>query len=293
MAYDSDRFVDLHIHSVFSDGSCTPGEIAAMAKKQELAAIALTDHDTADGIPHILKACDSMGIQTIPGIELSCTWNGKSIHILGYGMDWQKESFQNKLKKWQSDREDRNQQIVGKLQKGGYELSMDSLHHHFPDAVLTRANIAVYLAETKQVPDKNWAFSNLIGKGCPYYVPRKPVSPEEAICFLLSHNGIPVFAHPILSHMCETELDKFSGYLKTLGLMGIEGYYSGYSPSSEAQVKRIAKKYDLFLTGGSDFHGIAKPSISIGTGKGKLNVPYSCFQSLTEHNTLLKKSAAK
>lgn len=282
----SDRFVDLHIHSVFSDGTCTPWEIAVLAREQKLSAIALTDHDTAAGIPHVLKACKAMNLQTIPGIELSCTWKDKSIHILGYGMDWQKKSFQGKLTEWQADRESRNRQIVEKLQKNGYVLSMEELHCHFPDAVLTRANIAVYLAETKQAPDKNWVFSNLIGKGCPCYVPRKPVSPEEAIHFLLSHGGIPVFAHPILCRMCEVQLDKFTKYLKSLGLMGIEGYYSGYTASDEAQIKRIAKKHGLFLTGGSDFHGAAKPSISIGTGKGKLKVPCSCFQSLIQNGAL-------
>ena len=292
MNSDIDSFVDLHIHSVFSDGTCTPEELADLAVKQRLAAIALSDHDTAEGIPRLLKACKDLNLQTIPGIELSCTWNGKSIHILGYGMDWQRDSFRQKLKEWQSDRETRNSQIIEQLQKRGYDLSMELLHLRFPDAVLTRANIAVFLAETKQVPDKNWVFSNLIGKGCPCHVPRKPVAPEEAIRFLLDHGGIPVFAHPILSRMCEIQLDEFTGYLKAFGLMGIEGYYSGYSASDEAQIKRIAKKYDLFLTGGSDFHGAAKPSISIGTGKGKLQVPRSCFQSLLEAQSRLQANGA-
>ncbi|MCD2492711.1 PHP domain-containing protein [Lacrimispora sp. NSJ-141] len=272
--------IDLHMHSTYSDGSFTPEELAALAKKKELAAVSLTDHDTAAGTPEMLEACDRLGIQAIPGIELSCTWQGKSVHILGYGMDWQAPGFLEQLAYWQTDRENRNQKIVKKLQNGGFDISMEALHRHFKGAVLTRANIAVYLAEKDQIADKDTAFSKLIGKGCPYYVSRKPVAPEEAISFLLSYGGMPVFAHPILCHMCEMQLDSFTGHLKALGLRGIEGYYSGYTSSDEASIARIAKKHGLFLTGGSDFHGTAKPSVSLGTGKGNLRVPYSCFLNL-------------
>ncbi len=276
----TDSYVDLHTHSIYSDGSCTPAGLVSLAKQAGLAAIALTDHDTAAGIPDMIKACAEAGISTIPGIELSCTWQDKSIHILGYGMDWEKQGFQNKLKEWQKDRDDRYLTMTAGLRKGGYDISMETLHREFPEAILTRAHLAVYLSDTGQIPDKDTAFQKLIGKGCPFYVPRKPVSPEEAVAFLLSYGGIPVFAHPILTRMCEPQLDRFTGYLAELGLRGMEGYYSGYTEAEMARVARIAKKYGLFLTGGSDFHGKAKPSISIGTGKGRLAVPYRCYQNL-------------
>ena len=273
-------YVDLHLHSVYSDGSFTPGEIVSDAEKKGLSALILTDHDTTEGTSLMLKACAQAGIRTIPGIEISCTWKDKSIHILGYGMDYRNGHFQKQLAEWQGDRERRNRAITEKLRKGGYDISMKQLHAHFPGAILTRAHIAVYMAEKQMVPDKNAVFSSLIGKGCPYYVPRKPIPPGDAVRFLLSHGGVPVFVHPILTRMTPEMLDSFTGYLAELGLKGMEGYYSGYTVEDEALVAEIAAKYGLILTGGSDFHGTAKPSISIGTGKGGLRVPFSCYESL-------------
>lgn len=273
-------YVDLHLHSLFSDGSFTPSELVSLAKKAGLSALCLTDHDTVSGTGEMIAACKAAGLDTLPGIELSCTWQDKSIHILGYGMNWQKKGFGEKLKEWQKDRENRYVAMTARLQKGGYDISMETLRREFPGAVLTRAHLAVYLADTGQISDKDTAFKKLIGKGCPFYVPRKPVRPEEAIEFLLSYGGVPVFAHPILTRMCEPQLDSFTGYLAGLGLKGMEGYYSGYTEGEEVCIARIAEKYGLFLTGGSDFHGKAKPSISVGTGKGRLAVPRSCYEAL-------------
>ena len=272
--------VDLHLHSVFSDGSCTPSELASLAKDCGLSAICLTDHDTTAGTDEMLRACERAGLETLPGIELSCSWGDKEIHILGYGMNYHSSGFQSQLSRWQADRDERCESMVKKLRAKGYDISMKALNTAFPNSVLTRAHLAVYLADTAQIAHKDLAFKQLIGKGCSCYVPRKKVAPEEAVRFLLAYGGIPVFAHPILSRMCEQQLDSFTGLLAGHGLKGMEGYYSGYSPSEEALVARLCKKYGLFLTGGSDFHGKAKTSIRVGTGKGTLAVPYSCFESL-------------
>ncbi len=277
--------VDLHLHSVFSDGSCTPEELAGLAAEAGLAAAVLTDHDTVQGLPRMLEACRRRGLATMAGIELSCTWKDKSIHILGYGMDWEAPSFQSTLEGWQKDRDERYDIITEKLRARGYPLSTELLHREFPGAVLTRAHIAVYMAEHGMAPDKDTVFRTLIGKGCPCYAPRKPVTPEAAISFLLDHGGIPVFAHPILTRMSGPQLEEFTGYLAGLGLAGIEGFYSGYTPVQEALVAGLAETYGLILTGGSDFHGTAKPSISVGTGKGGLHVPYSCFRALEQKQT--------
>ena len=272
--------VDLHLHSVFSDGSCTPAELVSLAKDAGLSAACLTDHDTTAGTDEMLRACKAAGLETLPGIELSCSWNDKEIHILGYGMDHHASGFQAQLSRWQADRDERCEAMVKKLRAKGYDISMEALNAAFPNSVLTRAHLAVYLADTAQIAHKDLAFMQLIGKGCPCYVPRKKVAPEEAVRFLLAYGGIPVFAHPILARMCEQQLDSFTGLLADFGLKGMEGYYSGYSASEEALVARLCKKYGLFRTGGSDFHGKAKTTISVGTGKGTLAVPYSCFESL-------------
>ena len=274
--------VDLHLHSVFSDGSLTPGQLAERASAAGLKAVCLTDHDTAEGFPSMREACLKAGLETMSGIELSCTYRQRSIHILGYGMDTKSPSFKKQLSSWQRERDQRYDAITEKLRRRGYPVSTELLHRHFPGAVLTRAHIAVYMAEQGMAPDKETVFKTLIGRGCPCYVERKPVEPGEAVSFLLSHGGVPVFAHPILTRMSAEELDEFTGSLARLGLMGIEGYYSGYGRAQEQLVASLAEKYGLFLTGGSDFHGTAKPSISVGTGKGGLYVPYSCYQSLKE-----------
>ena len=273
-------YVDLHLHSVYSDGSFTPGEIVSDAEKKGLSALILTDHDTTEGTSLMLKACAQAGIRTIPGIEISCTWKDKSIHILGYGMDYRNGHFQKQLAEWQGDRERRNRAITEKLRKGGYDISMKQLHAHFPGAILTRAHIAVYMAEKQMVPDKNAVFSSLIGKGLSLLCSQK-TDPARRCCAVSS---LPRRR----SGLCSSDSHPYdpgdAGFLHRISgrarLKGMEGYYSGYTVEDEALVAEIAAKYGLILTGGSDFHGTAKPSISIGTGKGGLRVPFSCYESL-------------
>ena len=280
-------YTDLHLHSYFSDGSLSPEELASGAKDAGLSAAILTDHDNCGGTGRMIAACESLGIETLSGIELSCAYKKHIVHILGYGMDWTDAGFTSQVDAWRNERGGRNARIIAKLNAHGYEFSMDDLRGYFPNATLTRANIAVYMVDHKMIPDKDYAFGRLIGEGCPCYEPRKDVLPHDAVRFLREHGAVPVFAHPILAGFNEPELDALTGSLKEAGLMGMEGYYSMYSAADEALVAKTASKHRLFITGGSDFHGAAKPTIFIGTGKGNLRVPYECFENLLKAKAMI------
>lgn len=273
---------DLHLHSIYSDGTCTPDQIAELACKEGLRAIVLTDHDTGAGFSSMKAACEKYGLETISGIELSTSWEGKSIHILGYGMDTENPDFKASIEHWQSLRYQRNLIMINRMQADGIDISEDAMKAFSPDAVVTRANMAAYLVEKGVIPDVASGFDYYLSRKGPYYEPVKRITPMEAVAFLKKHHAAVSFAHPILTHMCEMQLDRFTGMLKEAGLDAIEGLYSGYTIPDQKEIRRLAKKYDLIISGGSDFHGSNKPDISIGRGKGDLCVPYEAFQKITE-----------
>lgn len=275
--------IDLHVHSSFSDGTCTPGQLIRLAKESGLSAIALTDHDTVEGIQEAIKAASGSGIELIPGVEMSCLYHQKDIHIVGLLIDHENPDLLCSIRHYQDNRAKRNEVMAKKLTDGGFSVTVPELEQQFPGATLTRAHFARFFVEKGVWNSKDEAFDKYIGEGCPYYVEKAYVSPDEAIDVIHKAGGIAILAHPLLYHLSNQELESMVAYLKKSGLDGIETMYSTYSDAQQLYMLHLAADHHLLKSGGSDFHGANKPDISLGTGYGKLCVPASYLHMMKEY----------
>lgn len=283
------KYIDLHVHSTASDGSYTPSELVNYAIKKNLSAFALTDHDTTVGIDEAIaealrinSSADNEIIRVIPGIELSAEHNGRDIHILGLNIDYKNEDFNRKVEVYRKSREERNHKMTALLQKNGFKITPEMLKNHFGDAVITRAHYAILMVEGGYVKDKNEAFDKYLNPGCPCYIPRTKITVTDAVKLILSADGKPVLAHPLLYHLSYEELDSLVSLLKNNGLQGIEAIYSSNIDNDETDMRQLARKYNLFITGGSDFHGIAKPTLDLGVGYGNMRISEELLKNITD-----------
>ncbi|MEG0933621.1 MAG: PHP domain-containing protein [Lachnospiraceae bacterium] len=272
--------IDLHVHSSYSDGTLSPSELVALAVKRNVCAFALTDHDTTDGIKEAMVAAKPHQIEIIPGVELSTNYFNKDIHILGLGIDWMSPSFGSSLVEFQESRDVRNLKMIAKLQHEGVSISYDQMLSAFPDSVWTRAHFARFLKDHGYVQNIWDAFSEYIGDHAPCFVPREKVTPYQAIELIHKGKGWAILAHPLLYSFTNPDLDHLVQQLKLSGLDGLEAMYSMNRHMEESNMKVLAKKYDLKISGGSDFHGSNKPNIQLGTGKGNLNISYDIWRTI-------------
>lgn len=268
------RAIDLHTHSNRSDGSLSPSEVVELAVSKGLAAVALTDHDTTAGLDEAASYARGKDIKFIPGIEFSTGYGEKDIHIVGLYIKYDDPMFQEYLSEFVKSRIDRNIKMCKNLHDmAGINISYEELQAENPDSVVTRAHYACYLIEHGYVKSHREAFDRYLGDNTKYFVSRKKITPEKAIDLILKAGGVPILAHPILYHMSSANLDILVSKCKDAGLVGIEGLYSTYKPADERQIKKLADKYHLLISGGSDFHGDNKPGLELGTGYGHLFVP--------------------
>lgn len=274
------RIVDLHVHSTESDGTLTPEDLVAEAKKAELAAFALTDHDTCQGVGKAMPLAASAGIELIPGIELSTNYHGKEVHIVGLYIDIENEQLLKKTAEYQKCRSERNALMVEALQKEGLSITMEELVAENPDCVITRANIARFLYEHGKIKSVREAFDRYIGDHCKCYVGRLKVASTDAVRLIKEAGGTAILAHPLLYGLSNTNLQKMIDELKPAGLDGLEAIYSTYTTGEEQQMKRLARENRLLISGGSDFHGSNKPDIALGRGRGHLYIPYSVLETI-------------
>lgn len=285
-----EQAIDLHVHSTFSDGTCSPKELVDLAKEISLAALALTDHDSVSGVGQMQALCDRQGIRFVPGIELSTEFTlpdhsiTKEVHLLGFFINSEDPQLLSYLQQYVHSRTTRNEQMVEKLKQQGLYISMEHLNKRFPNCVMTRAHIARYLYDSGQVKNMNEAFSKYIGDDACCYVSRKKVSTQDAIALIHQAGGIAVLAHPPLYKLPGTQLSVMIDLLVRNGLDGIEAVYSTYHNSEEADMRAYAEKYGLLLSGGSDFHGSNKPYIHLGSGRGNLHIPYSFYTKLLDYH---------
>ena len=280
--------VDLHVHSNKSDGSYTPSELVEYALEKGLSAFALTDHDTTDGIDEALKAAEGKPIEVIPGIEFSSEYEGRDIHILGLYIDHKSEYFKRRLINFKNGRIIRNKEMCKRLTEHGMPVTYEELTAEFPDSTITRGHYAKYLLNHGYTKSLKEAFDRYIGDNGPCFVPRKKITPMRAVEIILKAGGIPILAHPVLYRMSSKRLDKLTAKLKTMGLAGIEAVYSTYSASDERDIRALAAKYDLCISGGSDFHGSTKPGLDLATGYGKLFIPEEILTNLKKKHKDMK-----
>ena len=267
------KIVDLHVHSTRSDGSMKPSDLVEYAIQKGLSAFALTDHDTTAGIEEAITAAADRNIEVIPGIEFSTEYKGRDIHILGLYLPYSNAEFQQKLTRFLDSRTVRNHKMCHALNEHGVAIQYEELLGLFPDSVITRAHYAEYLLLKGHVRSRNEAFDRFIGDYAPCFVPREKITPLQAISLVLEFGGIPILAHPLLYHMGNDALDELVSLLAKGGLVGLEAVYSTNTAADERQMRALAKKYDLAISGGSDFHGNAKPGLDLATGYGGLIIP--------------------
>ena len=266
------RKVDFHIHSYVSGGTVSPTGVVKLAAEAGLVAMALTDHDTVDGVDEALAAGEKYGIRVIPGIELSADYKGSDLHILGLNVDYVNEEFQEKVAVCRDSRHNRNLKMIDKLKECGFEISWEIMLERFGSKSITRAHFAKYLIDEGYVANKDEAFKKYLDPGCPCYVSRYKINPFEAIDIIKKAGGHPVLAHPLLYKMPYDRLESVIVMLKDHGLEGIEGRYALNKVEDNVFMDKFAKRHGLMMTGGSDFHGDIKPDISVGIGKGELEV---------------------
>lgn len=279
------QYIDLHVHSDCSDGTFSPEELVQLALDNELIAFSLTDHDTVDGVGRALAAAENRPISVIPGVELSCEYvvspeKKKEIHILGYNIDYTLPELREALVRVAEERDNRNRKMCENLHGAGFPIDYEALTERFGSTILTRAHFARFLLEQGAIPSIDAAFKKILAEDGPYFVPRRYLTPEEGISLIKKAGGKPVLAHPLLYKFSVTQLHDLITELKGYGLVGIEAMYSRNRGNDEAFVRKLARDFDLFITGGTDFHGANKPDLEIGRGEGNLRVPVMLLENL-------------
>ncbi len=267
------KWVDLHIHTHFSDGTFSPEEVVECAVKNNLAAIAITDHDSLRGIGPAMISSEKYQLEIVPGVELTAEADDKELHILGYYIDWRDKDFRGKLKMLQKVRIERAEGMVEKLQELGVNISFHEVEEIAGGGAVGRLHLAQIILRNGYVNSIEEAFRKYIGDGGPAYIKKYRFTPEEVIRIITAVGGIPVLAHPSLLRN-----DELIPRLVKNGLRGIEVYCNNHNPESSLRYEELAYRYDLIPTGGSDCHGLAKSEVFMG----KVKVPYSCLERLKE-----------
>ena len=278
--------IDLHIHSTASDGTLTPIEIITLARQSNLAAVSITDHDTLEGVRQVLTGKLPADMHFLSGIEISISPPPSfsisgSLHLLGYGIRTDDPGLNNALEKHRKSRNNRNPQIINKLNALGLTISYDEVQKEAGDGQLGRPHIASCLVKKGYAAGIDDAFDRFLGTGKPAYVDRYRITAAQAISHIRAAGGIPVLAHPDLYGLPDVEtLRELVEILAKEGMMGIEVYYPEHSNEVTDNLIALARQLDLLMTGGTDFHGALKPEVRLGIGTGDFFVPFRLYEKL-------------
>ncbi len=289
MDFSRHESIDLHIHTTASDGTFTPEQVISHAHQLKLKAIAITDHDTVAGSKEALRNGIPPSLGFLTGVEISSTpppfYPGPgSFHLLGYSIRLDDPKLNRTLEKLQQARKNRNPAIINRLNELGISITLDEVRKEAGEGQLGRPHIAQLMVKKRVVASIDAAFDQFLGTGKPAYVDKQRVECFKAIEIILAAGGVPVLAHPgLLDYKNENQLEELIGKLKKAGIQGVEVYYSGHTPDQTRLYAELAKRHDLLLTGGSDFHGAIQPEIEMGSGRGDLIVPFELFEKLIQH----------
>ncbi|MCH8288388.1 MAG: PHP domain-containing protein [Candidatus Marinimicrobia bacterium] len=272
--------IDLHAHTTASDGTMSPNDLVILAKKHGIEAIAITDHDTVEGIPEALAAGEREGIEVIPGLELSVEHNPGSMHILGLFIDHENEQLNESLREIQASRATRNPKIIEKLNEFGLNVSMEEVEKISGGGQLGRPHIAAALIKKRYVRTVQEAFDKYLKKGASAYFERHRLTREETVDMIHGAGGLVIIAHPGTLGVNGQQLDSLLQELKDVGFDGIEVFYNNHSQVEEDRLMQAADKFGFLISGGTDFHGENKPAIKIGVGYGNMAIPYEVLQEM-------------
>lgn len=275
--------VDLHTHSTASDGSLTPTEVVRLAKVRGLAAIALTDHDTVDGLAEAMAAGETYDLEVIPGVEISAQHNQGSMHILGYWVNYTSPRLAERLAVLKEARRNRNPRIIAKLNALGIPLTIEEVYRVSGGGQVGRPHIARALYEGGYVSTLQEAFDLYLGNQGRAYVSKFRYPPEEAIAMIRDAGGLAVLAHPFTLGLDSYQVLKpFLQKLMVLGLAGVECYYPEHTPAQEALYVALARELGLLITGGSDFHGDNKPEVELGSCPCQAHLTYDLVAAMKQ-----------
>ena len=273
--------IDLHTHSTASDGSDTPSQLVRRAAEIGLSAVALTDHDTLEGIEEATAAAALTPVRLIPGVELSLEWSQGGMHLIVLFLGPGRGPLRDRLADLQSGRDERNQKMVELLNSLGVSIEYEEVLTEAGGGSVGRPHIAAVMARYGHVDDIASAFDLWLGKGKPAYVGRRRLLPEEAIGLARMEGAVPILAHPhTMGIDTGEEMATTLRRLRVAGLIGLECHYPLYSPEERLEYVDLARRFDLVPSGGSDYHGSYKVGINLGVGKGDLKVPDSVLDEL-------------
>ena len=275
------KYCDLHSHSVYSDGTFTPAELLDEAVSSGLSAIALTDHNTVEGLDDFTQAAKTREIEIVRGIEFTTSYNETELHILGLFIRPDTYTAINRfIDRVTMLKEESNYRLVHKLRKCGYDITyieiLEASKGH-----INRANIAAELVKKGYLKSINEGFDTILSKEYGLYEPPERLSSLDTISFIRSIGAVAVWAHPYI-HMNFEQSEEFLPKAVEHGLQGMETIYTLYSDETTERAKEICKKFRLCESGGSDFHGANKPDISLGKGRGNLQIPYEFYEKLRD-----------
>jgi 3',5'-nucleoside bisphosphate phosphatase len=275
--------IDLHAHSTASDGSLPPERLIELALDLGLHALALTDHDTLDGLERARSRAEGTGLRFIPGIEIEIEREIGEFHLLGLAMDGDRSLLADALAHVQEARRSRNDRMVAKLQAGGIPISREELQQAAGGAIISRAHFAQILTRKKIVNSIEAAFKRLIGKGMPYYEPRACLDLREATTAICAAGGIAVVAHPVSLGIHGPALRTFLATCRDQGVEGIEAWHPNHTLKETHRFERLARELGLAVTGGSDFHGMHIPQRRLGFSTAGREVDDSLLEGLFLH----------
>ncbi len=287
-------FIDLHSHTNISDGSLSPTDLIDLAVKSNISVLALTDHDSLDGIAEAKKAAqvataNNNPITLVPGVEISVYYKNRDVHVLGLLVDETDSVLIKELSGANQKRNARNEIMAENFRKDGISITIEILRERASsknslesntDSVITRAHFATYLVENGYAKDTQDAFDKFLGDDGPYYVPREYLAPKRGLELIHGAKGLAFIAHPFLYGFTADEVGEMIKDFKDFGLDGIEVSHSTHTREQEEMLLKLSRDNNLLVTGGSDFHGQAKPDVKLGIGKGNMKIPYSIYEEI-------------
>ena len=247
--------IDLHVHTTASDGQYTPSQIIQKASEKNIKVIAITDHDTTAGLKEALEEGKKLGVTVVPGIELNITFPTGEFHLLGHGLKEPSKSLTNIVENVIKNRNDRNLQIIEKMNADGVPLTIEEITNDYPDTVIGRPHFAAELVKLKVVKNRQQAFDQYLARGRKWYVPRICTNLDEAIVAIRDSGGVPVLAHPMSLYLSWGRLPDFLKDCYEKGIVGIEAFHPGARVTECLRLEELGRKLGFIITAGSDFHG--------------------------------------